>query len=424
MELLIIILLILLNGFFALSEIALISSKPAKLEELKNSGSKGAEKALSLICNSERFLSSIQVGITLISLITGLYGGSNLAIYIAPFFEKISFLQNFAMEISLVLSVLFITYISIVLGELVPKTFALSKPEKISAKVAPIITTFSKIFSPFVRLLEVSTNFLSKILGIKKQTQHITESELRQMMKTAYREGVIEKGQNILHEKVFTFSDKKAKHIMTYRTDIQWIDIKKPSEQIIESLRKINHNKVVCCDGNIDNFLGFSYLRDIFKSYSTKGILNIEEHIIPPTIVYENTEAQKLLTQLQEEKIHFWFVINEFGTLEGIITLHDITEGILGEIPNEYTIEEPDIFVREDGSMLVNGDAPVEKLMDVVEYFTIDYHNVKYSTVAGFIFEMLDKMPCIGDKFIYLDYSFEIVDMDGNRINKVLISKA
>ena len=423
MEFVIIFLLILFNGFFALSEIALISSKPSRLKELKQKGSRGAEKALLLLTNSERFLSAIQVGITMISMITGLYGGSNLAVYIAPLFEKIPYINSFSVEIALTVSVLLITYVAIVIGELVPKTIALNYPEKVAVRVAPFISTFSKIFYPFVKLLAVSTNLLTRTLGVKKEKQNITESELRQMMRTAYLEGVIEKEQNILHQKVFSFSDKKAKHIMTHRSEIRWVDINKPIDELAKDLRNINYSKTICCKGDIDQFVGFVYMRDVYRAYSKNSQLNISDLIVPPTIVHENTDAQKILSQLQEDNVHLWFVVNEFGMLEGIITLHNIIEGILGQIPESSDFYEPDVFIREDHSMLVHGDAPVETLTNIIENFSVDYNNTHYATVAGFIFEQLDNIPKLGDKFDFQNYTFEIVDMDRNRINKVLISK-
>jgi len=238
MEIFIIILLILLNGFFALSEIALVSSKKSRLEQSHKS--KGAGMALKLLDDSENFLSAIQVGITLIGIVTGMYGGINLAGELAPYFEKISYTQAYSHEISLSLIVFIITYVSIVIGELVPKTIALSNPEKIAVNVAPTIYFFSKLFYPFVRLLSGSTTFINKILGIRKQNEQMTESELRHMIKVAYNEGVIEKEQNVIHEKVFFFSDKRAKHLMTHRTSIEWIDISKANRKFRSQSRKRN----------------------------------------------------------------------------------------------------------------------------------------------------------------------------------------
>lgn len=423
MELVIIGLLILLNGFFSLSEIALVSSKKTRLEQLRLDGSKGAKTALKLLENSEGFLSAIQVGITLIGIVTGVYGGVNIAGDVEPFFLQFEFTREYAYEIAVVLMVLIITYISIVIGELVPKTIALNNPEKIAVVVAPLILYFSRIFFPFVRLLTVSTNLVNKLIGLKKQPQKLTEAELRQMLKMAGTEGVIEKEQNIIHEKVFYFSDKKARHIMTHRTDVEWIDISKPYDDIRDFLSGVQHSKVLCSKGRLDNFQGILYLRDYYRAVLQKKKIDISELMVQPIIVPENADAKKVLNLFRLKKIHICCVVNEYGGFEGIITLHDIIENIVGQIPDEGETYEQDVFVREDNSLLVSGDAPIETLADIIEDFTIDFEKIDYSTVAGFVFNMINKIPEIGDRITYKGYTIEIVDIDGNRIDKVLITK-
>lgn len=423
MEIAILGILILLNGFFALSEIALVSSKTARLEQARLEGSKGAKTALHLLKNSENFLSAIQVGITLISIVTGVYGGINIADSVSPFFEKFAITQPYADEIALTLTILLITYISIVVGELVPKTIALSDPDNIAIRVAPIIYHFSRAFYPFVKLLSISTNFIKNLLGIKKQNEHLTESELRQMIKIASAEGVIEKGQNIIHERIFYFSDKKAKHVMTHRTEVEWINIEKPENEIKQALLEVQHSKIVCCKGNLDNFQGVIYLKDFYKSLAADNKFKLSNLLVQPIIVPENTDAKKVLSLFRQKKIHICFVVDEYGEFEGIITLHDIIENIVGQIPDEGEAYEPDVFVRDDKTVLVSGDAPIETLLEIIEDFTIDFEKIDYSTVAGFVFNQINKIPEIGDKFDYLGYKIEIVDIDGNKIDKILLTK-
>lgn len=423
MEIAILGILILLNGFFALSEIALVSSKTARLEQARLEGSKGAKTALHLLKNSENFLSAIQVGITLISIVTGVYGGINIADSVSPFFEKFAITQPYAHEIALTLTILLITYISIVVGELVPKTIALSDPDNIAIRVAPIIYHFSRAFYPFVKLLSISTNFIKNLLGIKKQNEHLTESELRQMIKIASAEGVIEKGQNIIHERIFYFSDKKAKHVMTHRTEVEWINIEKPENEIKQALLEVQHSKIVCCKGKLDNFQGVIYLKDFYKSLAADNKFKLSNLLVQPIIVPENTDAKKVLSLFRQKKIHICFVVDEYGEFEGIITLHDIIENIVGQIPDEGEAYEPDVFVRDDKTVLVSGDAPIETLLEIIEDFTIDFEKIDYSTVAGFVFNQINKIPEIGDKFDYLGYKIEIVDIDGNKIDKILLTK-
>jgi putative hemolysin len=423
MEIIILIILILINGLFALSEIALISSKRSRLEQRKMEGSKGATVALKLIDNSENFLSAIQVGITLIGIVTGVYGGMNIADDIAPLFQDIEFIKSYANEIALSLTVVIITYFSIVIGELVPKTIALSNPEKIAVIVAPIIYYFSGAFYPFVKLLSISTNFVNKLIGIKKQKEQITEAELRQMIKVASIEGVIEKEQNLIHEKVFYFADKKAKHIMTHRTDIEWIDINKTNEEIKRELLEAQHSKLVCGQGSLDNFKGIIYLKDFYKLISGNEDFKIDTLIVDPLIVPENLDAQKVLDLFRKKKVHICYAVNEYGGFEGLITLHDIVENIIGQIPDKGETYEPDMFVRDDDSILVSGDAPIEILREIIADLTIDFENIDYSTVAGFVLNQIDRVPQVGDKFEYFEFSFEIVDIDGAKIDKILITK-
>jgi len=423
MEILILLVLILVNGFFALSEIALVSSKHTRLEEARLNGSKGANFALRLQDESENFLSAIQVGITLIGIVTGVYGGVNLAGDVAPLFRQVSWLSAYAEEIALTLTVLVITYISIVLGELVPKTVALSNPEKVAIRVSPVIFYFSHAFYPLVKVLSASTNFINRLIGLKKPESHLTESELRQMIKMASMEGVIEQEQNSIHENVFYFSDKKAKHLMTHRTDIEWIDISKPPDEVDREIRAARHSKLVCSKGDLDHFAGLLYLKDYFEASRDSVRINLEELIVQPLIIPESTRAQNVLKLLRNERYHVCFVVNEYGGFEGLITLHDIMENIVGQIPDEGEPEEPMLFEREDKSVLVSGDAPIEMLTDIIEDFRIDFEKIDYSTVAGFVLNQIRKIPQIGDKLVYGNYTIEIVDIDGNRIDKVLVEK-
>ncbi|MBK9292489.1 MAG: HlyC/CorC family transporter [Bacteroidetes bacterium] len=423
MEIVVLVILILVNGFFALSEIALVSSKRARLEQRRIEGSKGAKIALKLLDNSENFLSAIQVGITLVGIVTGVYGGMNIADDVTPFFQNFEITQNYANQIALTLTVVIITYFSIVIGELVPKTIALNNPDKIAIRVAPMIYYFSSTFYPFVRLLSISTNFVNKIIGIKKQTEQLTEAELRHMLKVASSEGVIEKEQNIIHEKVFYFADKKAKHIMTHRTDVEWIDTDDSFDDIKLKLYNAKHSKLVCCSGGLDNFTGIIYLRDFYKSISQLKIFDIKTIIVEPLIVPDNMDAQKVLELFRQKKVHLCCVVNEYGGFEGLITLHDIVENIVGRIPEEGELYEPDVFIRDDNSILVSGDAPIETLNEIIIDFTVDFEKIDYSTVAGFVYNQIGKIPQVGDKVDYMDYKIEIVDVDGHKIDKILITK-
>ena len=423
MELVILGLLIILNGFFVLSETALISSKKARLEQYKVKGSVGARTALKLLENSEVFLSATQVGITFISIITGVYSGVNIAENITPFFSQFDFTREFAHEISISLTVLVITYITIVISELVPKTIAISRPERIAIRVAPAVYYFSKTFYPFVRLLSVSTNLINKLIGLKPAEGQVTEEELRHMLRFASNEGVIEEEQNRMHEKVFYFSDKKAKHIMTHRKDVEWIDLEQSQEDFHAEILGLKHSKVIVGRGSIDEFTGILKVKEYLVNYYSPTPKKLESLLNDPLVIPENADAQKVLDLAREKQNYMAVVVDEYGSFEGIITLHDILENIIGSVPEEGEKPEPDVFVRDDKSVLVSGDAPIETLVDLIEDFYIDFEEIDYSTVAGYVFNQINKIPELGDKVILTDYTIEVVDIDNNKIDKVLITK-
>ena len=423
MELIIITILILVNGFFSLSETALVSSKKSRLEHFKLEGRKGAKTALKLLQNSGNFLSAIQVGITLIGIVTGVYGGINIADDITPYLQQFELFENAAHEIALTITVLTITYFSIVIGELVPKTMALSNPERIAVKIAPVIYYFSIVFYPVVKFLSLSTTLVTSMIGIKRQDELMTEAELRQMIRNASREGVIEKYQNMIHERVFYFADKKAKHIMTHRTEVEWIDLNMTPLRIKEDILKTRHSKLICAKDSLDNFLGVLLVRDYLLALSSGKELNIPNLLTQPLILPENADAHKVLDLLKKKRKYFCIVVNEYGSFEGIITLHDIMENIIGDFPEEGETYEPDIFVRDDKSFLISGDAPVEVLDGIFENYRTDFEQIDYSTVAGFVLFNIKKIPEIGDKFEYSGHMIEIMDIDGKRIDKILIRK-
>jgi putative hemolysin len=424
-DIIIILLLILLNGFFALSEIAIVSARKNKLESAYKNGSNGASRALKLQSDPDNFLSSVQVGITLIGIINGAYGGQAFAGKLVPFFDQFAFTAPFAEGISMVTVVFLITYISIVIGELVPKTIALNYSEKMAVAVAPTIYAVSIIFYPFVKLLSFSTGFINRLIGLKPKEDVISEMELRAILKTASHEGIIDVQENIIHEQVFYFSDKRARHLMTHRTDVEWVDISKSKEEVIEQLLQTKHSKILACRKKIDDFVGIISMRDFLMRLNSKEDFTIEELIMEPIIVPNTVRAQKVLENFKNSYKFVAVVVDEYGSLDGIITIHDIFENLVGNVPEETDVEstEPLIFIREDNSALVSGEAPIEILTQFDEDFIVDFDKIDYSTVAGFVFTCINKIPGVGDKFEYNNLIFEIMDVDGNKIDKVLITR-
>ena len=424
-DILIILFLILLNGFFALSEIAIVSAKKSKLETKSKKGVKGANRALALQSDPDIFLSSIQVGITLIGIINGAYGGQAFASNLVPFFLQFDLTAPFADAISMVVVIFLITYVSIVIGELVPKSIALNNSEKMAMAVAPSVHIVSIIFYPFVKILSFSTGFINNLIGLKPKNDLVSEMELRAMLKTASHEGVIDIEENIIHEQVFYFSDKRARHLMTHRTDVEWVDISKNKEEIISDLLSTKHSKILACRERIDDFTGIISMRDFLMRLNKNEEFSIEELILEPIIVPNTVRAQKVLENFKNTYKFVAVVVDEYGSLDGIITIHDIFENLVGNVPEETDLEstEPLIFIRDDNSALVSGEAPIEILTQFDENFVVDFEKIDYSTVAGFVFACINKIPGIGDKFEYDNLLFEIVDVDGNKIDKVLIKK-
>ncbi|MDR0421994.1 MAG: hemolysin family protein [Proteiniphilum sp.] len=425
-DLIIILILILFNGFFALSEIAIVSTKKDRLEAERKNGKEGAERALKLRSDPDNFLSSVQVGITLIGIINGAYGGQAFAVHLAPFLQQFPAIAPFAEVISMIIAVFLITYVSIVIGELVPKTIALNNSGKMAIAVAPTIHAISIIFYPFVKLLSVSTGFVNRLIGLKPKEEVVSEMELRAMLKTASHEGVIDAEENIIHEQVFYFSDKRAIHLMTHRTDVEWVDISKSREEIIEDLLQTKHSKILACRKEIDDFAGTVSMRDFLLRLNNKrDLFSIEELIMEPIIVPNNLPAQKVLENFKNNHKFVAVVVDEYGSLDGIITIHDIFENLVGAIPEETDDEFPDplIFMRDDHSALVSGEAPIEILSQMDEDFIVNFDRIDYSTVAGFVFECINKIPAVGDRFDYDNLHFEIVDVDGNKIDKVIVTK-
>lgn len=423
-DILIILLLILLNGFFAMSEIAVVSAKSTKLETERKKGNRGAEKALKLQSDPDNFLSSVQVGITLIGIINGAYGGATLAVHLVPFFKEFALTAPYAESISMIVVVAVITYLSIVVGELVPKTMALNNPEKVAAVVSRPMHIVSIIFYPFVHFLALSTSLFNKLIGLKPKDDVVSEMELRAMLKTASKEGVIEREENIIHEQVFYFSDKRARHLMTHRTDVEWVDVEKSRQEVIDALLLARHSKILACKNRIDDFVGTISVRDLLLRLNRNEDFSIEQLIVEPLIIPNTLKAQKVLQSLKSSFKFMAVVVDEYGSLDGIITLHDIFENLVGSIPEEAEeAQNPLIFVRDDGSALISGEAPIEILSQIDENFVVDFDEIDYSTVAGFVFACLNKIPGVGDKFDFENLSFEIMDIDGNRIDKVLVKR-
>ena len=421
MEILIIFFLTLLNGFFSLSEIALVSVKKSRMEHLAAQGNTRALTVLKLLENPENFLSSVQVGITLIGIISGAYGGATLTDDLEKVLVQFSFLGNYVHTISLIIVIGSITYFTIVIGELVPKTIAMNNSEKIALVCVPIIKYFTFASYPFVKLLSFSTKLILKILGTKESnSDHVSEEELKFLILNAGKSGVLESEESEIHQNIFSFSDQTAKSLMKHSSEVEWVNIKKSKEEIFNKIIEFSHSKIIVSEGSLENVKGYIRVKDFLEKYN-QASFSIEDILEEPLFIAQNTPSLKIINSFRQTKQHFGFVIDEYGGLLGIITLHDLIEGIVGDLPDEEDDESEKITKREDGTFLIDGRTP---LFEFNKYFNkeiIEFNHSQYTTIAGFVMDQLKAMPKAGDNFIYDNYKFEIMDIDGRRIDKVLL---
>lgn len=427
MELIVIFILLIFNGIFAMYEIALVSSRKTRLAEKAKFGNKGAKTALQLLQHPENILSAIQVGITLISIVTGAYGGLAFAEDVVPFLARVSWLEPYADVIAVILVVGFITYFSLIIGELVPKTLALSNPERISSFLSPAFKILGSVFYPVVWFLAISTKLILKLFGVrKKEEPPVTEEELRILLKLGSESGIIEKEESEIISEVMRFGDRKASHMMVRRMDVEWLDLDSGQEEIIRTAVQSTHMLLPVCTGTLDEVRGIVNVRDILAAYVSGQQVDLEKLLTEPLYVPEKISAVKILEIFRRTKQHFGIVVDEYGSIEGIITLHDIAENILGDFPGMKDIDEPEAVRREDGSYIIDGMMRIDDLKDLLglhSLFEQEEETAEIITMGGLAMRMLNKIPVVGELFIIDRYRFEIVDMDGNRVDKVLVSE-
>lgn len=418
MELIIIIILTLLNGFFALSEIALVSVKRSKIEHLAAHGNKKAKSILKLLENPENFLSSVQVGITLIGIISGAYGGATLTDDLERYLSTFNFLQPYVRNLSLFIVIGGITYFSIVIGELVPKSIAMNNAEAIALFSVPVIRFFTVATYPFVKLLSISTNLLLKIIGLKSGSDGgLSEEELVFMLKTAGKQGIIETEESQVHQNLFSFTNQTAKSLMTNSKDVEWIDYNHTPAQIFIQLKESVHSKFIVADGSLDKIKGIITIKEFLENHQQPDF-KLEQIIHNPIYFTLNTTAFKILNSFKTQKQYIGVVLDEYGGVKGIVTLHDLIEVIVGDLPDEDEWDEPNIIEQQEGVYSINGKTPIYELNQYFQRTIIEESN-KYSTISGFILEQLRVIPKPGDQYNHQSMRFQIKKMDGNRIDQI-----
>lgn len=422
-ELLLIVVLILLNGLFAMSEIAVISSRRTRLQLRADEGSAGARRALDLLDHPSRFLSTIQVGITLIGVLAGAFGGARVAGRLGAWLQGIGPLAPYSSELSFVIVVVGITYLSLVIGELVPKQIALGRPERIASAIAPPMDRLSKLAAPLVALLSLSTELVIRLLGIKRpQEPPVTEEEVAALIDVGTEAGIFEEEEHDLVERVFWLGDKGIASLMTPRHRIAWLDLRAPRERQLEELVRHRYSRFLVCDGELDQVAGVVRVIDLVPDLIEGRPFDLRGRLTKPLFVPESLRALRLLELFRESGIHLAVVIDEYGEVEGLVTLHDLVEELTGDL---VTNSEPAIIHRDDGSWLVDASITVDEFWDRLGLGERRGEvSSEYNTVGGLVVTELGRIPRSGDAFETDGLRFEVVDMDGRRVDKVLVSPA
>ncbi|UJF29197.1 hemolysin family protein [Kaistella sp. 97-N-M2] len=422
MELLIIILLVLLNGVFAMSEMSLVSSRKFKLENSKKKGSAGAKKALELSENPTKFLSTVQIGITLIGILLGVYSGENLTNDFKNFLDQFAFLQSFSKPLATVGIVIFITYLSILLGELLPKRIAMTFPEKIITMLAKPMDILSKVTSPFVLLLTTSNNLLLKVLGIKSTSDSIvTEEEIKSIVRESAQEGQIDQIEHNIVERVFELGDRKINTLLTHRNAMSYLNITDSLEIVLKKISDNKHSAYPVTSGHsLDYITGIVLMKDLFPIENPESF-ELKNHLRQPIYLNENFYAYKVLEIFKKEQNHYGIVIDEYGNTVGMVTMHDVLDALVGDTSTDENFDYR-IVQRSENSWLADAQFPI---VEFIKYFDLEYefdNKDNYTTLVGFFLNERGSTE-VGDKVKIEDLELEIIDKDRQRVDKILITR-
>ncbi|RUO98097.1 hemolysin family protein [Hyphomicrobium sp.] len=421
-EVLIVLALILLNGLFALSELAVVSARRPRLKTMAAAGRAGASSALALSAQPGRFLSAVQIGITLIGTINGAYSGETFGEDASGHLQGLGFSPQVADPLGFGIVVAVITYLSVIIGELVPKTLALRNAETIACVVAPIMTAFATAASPLVWLLEASTNLVFRLLGLSQENaSKVTDEEIKTLIAEAETAGVLESGEGELISGVMRLADRAVVGIMTPRTDVVWIDVTAPAEVIRERLISTPHSRLPVGEGSADKLVGVVQTRELLSSVLKGEALDIKPFVRRAPMIPETAAALDVLSVLRDAEVPMALIHNEYGDFEGLVTPADILEAIAGVFKSDAEGLEPHAVERDDGSWLLSGAMPVDEMAEKIG-ITIP-ENRSYETVAGFVLAGLQHLPKTGEHIDISGWRFEVVDLDARRIDKVLASR-
>ncbi len=418
--------LILINGVFAMYELAMVSARKIRLQQRAEDGDNSAKTALDLIEHPNRLLSTVQIGITLVGIFSGALGGATLAEHFTPLIAKIPLLEPYSEGIALVLVVLTITYLSLVVGELIPKRLALSDPEKIAAALAIPMKGLSKLASPMVWLLSVSTDLGVRLLGVKPNKEPpITEEEIKLLIEQGTQVGVFEEAEQDIVHSVFRLGDRRVDQIMTPHTEIVWLDLDDPLDENIQKALDSRFTRFPVGQGSLDNVQGILLSKDLFVERLKGNKIDLKSMLHSPLYVPESMPALTALEEIRNSGLLIALVVDEFGGILGMVTLLDILKAIVGEIPRRGSDQEPLIVQRADGSWLVDGLLQVDELKDILNLDMLpEEARVGYQTLGGLMMSRLGNIPSAGQYFDWEGIRFEVVDMDERRVDKVMITPA
>jgi len=421
----ILMLLLLANGFLAMAEMAVVSSRRPRLQSMAAAGKPGAAKALELAEDPGDFLSTVQIGITAIGILTGVFSGATLAAPLADLLRQIGFLAPYASQASILVVVVITTYLSLIIAELTPKRIALNQPEEIASLIAPPMGVMAKVTHPLVIVLDRSSAWLTRVLGMRpSEAPAVTDEEVRIMLQQGAQLGIFEPIEEEIVAQVFRLSDRRASAIMTPRPDIDWIDVNRDPQEIRDLLMSSPHSRFPLAEGTLDRVIGILFVRDLLFERMKDAEVDLRAVARPALFLPESMTALDVIENLRESRSHIALIINEYGGLEGLVTISDIVEAILGAVEATGVEEERPVVEREDGSWLVDGMWSVDLFQDFFHLSLLpDQEELDYQTVGGMVMAILEQVPAVGDHVQVDGYRIEVVDMDGRRVDKVLVQK-
>ncbi len=418
---LLLLLLVLITGLFVMSETALITARKTRLEIAAKKGNAGAKAAIALTNAPNKFLSTTQIGITLISIIIGAVGGEEYADKIEPYLSP--YVGHYAKPIAVALNVLFIGYITIAFGEMIPKRIGMSKPEAISQFVSIPMSWVATLMRPFVWLLSISTDLSMRIMGIKKDESKVTEEEIKAIIDEGATAGTIEEIEQDIVERVFHLGDKKVGTLMTNRGEIVWLDIKDPLEVNLQKVQTQKHAVYPVCEDELDNVKGIVNVKDLLSVMLKKQNVDLSSLVRTVNYFPESMSAYTALEKFKDSRIHQGLVVDEYGTLVGIVTINDVFDALVGDISQDDGKISYDLIQREDGSWLIDGQYPWDDFLNEFDIDDDTHNREGFHTISGFLLHTLEALPRTGEIVKWNNFAFEVMDMDGMRIDKILVMK-